>query len=154
MNISRKMMENTECILCQKPNCDLRCPNCGAFFCSDSHYSSHVYCINKTKRNSPNNIVPGDNKPGINADFESKNGEPRIANGSNDANEISICLPFKILNSKKFGRYFVATRDIRPLELILVDNPGVVGPATKTKPVCIVCLNPAKRGSRYMKLIM
>ena len=141
-------MENTDCFLCQKPNCDLKCPNCDIFFCSDSHYSSHIYHINDPNRSLPKDNVPGDNKPGMNRDFKNKDGENSLVNGSNRTKEISICLPYKVLNSKKFGRHFIATRDIKPLELILVDNPGVVGPATKTKPVCIVCLNPAKEGFR------
>ena len=41
---------------------------------------------------------------------------------------------------KEFGRFFVATRDISPLELVLIDQPAVVGPATKTKPICLECL--------------
>ena len=34
----------------------------------------------------------------------------------------------------------MATRDISPLELVLIDQPAVVGPATKTKPICLECL--------------
>ena len=34
----------------------------------------------------------------------------------------------------------MATRDISPLELVLIDHPAVVGPATKTKPICLECL--------------
>ena len=81
-------------------------------------------------------------------DIESTNEEHNGVNGMNDKDKKYVGLPYKIENSEKFGRYFVATRDIKPLELILVDEPGVVGPATKTKPVCIVCLNPAKRDFR------
>ena len=39
-------------------------------------------------------------------------------------------------------RYFVATRDIQPLELVVIDEPAVVGPATKTRPICLECLKP------------
>ena len=49
------------------------------------------------------------------------------------------CFPFKIEESEEFGRYFVATRDIQPLELVLIDKPAVVGPATKTRPICLEC---------------
>ena len=34
----------------------------------------------------------------------------------------------------------MATRDISPLELVLIDEPAVVGPATKTQPICLECL--------------
>ena len=50
------------------------------------------------------------------------------------------CYPFEIQESKDFGRFFVATRDISPLELVLIDQPAVVGPATKTQPICLECL--------------
>ena len=39
-------------------------------------------------------------------------------------------------------RYFVATRDIQPLELVEVDETAIVGPSTKTKPLCLECLKP------------
>ena len=41
-----------------------------------------------------------------------------------------------------FLRYFVATRDIQPLELVVVDEAAVIGPSTKTKPLCLECLKP------------
>jgi hypothetical protein len=50
------------------------------------------------------------------------------------------CYPFEVRESEEFGRFFVATRDISPLELVLIDQPAVVGPATKTKPICLECL--------------
>ena len=31
-------------------------------------------------------------------------------------------------------------RDIQPLELIVIDQPAVLGPASKTKPICLECL--------------
>ena len=49
------------------------------------------------------------------------------------------CFPFQIEESQEFGRHFVATRDIQPLELVLIDQPAVVGPATKTRPICLEC---------------
>ena len=49
-----------------------------------------------------------------------------------------------IYNFRKtiFLRYFVATRDIQPLELVVVDEAAVIGPSTKTKPLCLECLKP------------
>ena len=42
----------------------------------------------------------------------------------------------------KVGRYVVATRDILPMELILIDEPGVFGPNHDTRPACLECLLP------------
>ena len=122
-------MENRECFLCQKPNCDLKCPkpDCGIFYCSDSHYSSHIYRIKDTKKN----LVHDENN-----------------NDIIELDENTICLPYRVENSKAFGRHLIATRDIKALELIICDHPAAVGPATKTRPVCIVCLKPAKSGFR------
>ena len=125
-------MAHHDCFLCQKPNCITKCPrpNCGVYYCCDSHYSSHVVNINQ------------------NTLYHGNNGNRRSEKSNRDDLEDtvitdSLCLPFKVVNSDRFGRHFVATRDIKPLELILVDPPGVVGPSTKTKPVCIVCLCPS-----------
>ncbi len=52
----------------------------------------------------------------------------------------SRCRPFRIDVSETFGRHFVATRDISPLEEILNDRVAVFGPATKTVPVCLVSM--------------
>ncbi len=40
------------------------------------------------------------------------------------------------------GRYVVATRDIEPLELILVDTPAIYGPNHDSVPACMECLLP------------
>ena len=42
----------------------------------------------------------------------------------------------------KVGRYVIATRDIHPMELILMDNPAVFGPNHDTRPACMECLMP------------
>ena len=125
-------MAHHDCFLCQKPNCITKCPrpNCGVYYCCDSHYASHVVNLNQNTR------------------YDNNNGNRRSEKSNRDDLEDtvmpdSLCLPFKVVNSDRFGRHFVATRDIKPLELILVDPPGVVGPSTKTKPVCIVCLCPS-----------
>ena len=56
-----------------------------------------------------------------------------------------LFLPMQI-NLKPFffqvGRYVVATRDIEPLELIIKDKPGILGPNQKTAPACLECLQP------------
>ena len=126
-------MAHHDCFLCQKPNCITKCPkpNCDAYYCCDSHYSSHVVNLNQTTRNHGNN-------------GNSRSEKSNTGKSEDTVMTDSLCLPFKVVNSNRFGRHFVATRDIKPLELILVDPPGVVGPSTKTKPVCIVCLRPSK----------
>jgi len=120
-------MAQFDCFLCQKPNCTTKCskPNCDIYYCCDSHYSSHIVNLNQK-------LGYNDNSGNGEIKSEGTEGFP------------SLCLPYKIVNSDKFGRHFVATRDIKPLELILVDPPGAVGPATKTKPICVVCLSPSK----------
>lgn len=48
---------------------------------------------------------------------------------------------FEIVHSEQKGRYFIATRDIQPLEPILTDLPLVTGPPFKAEdPVCLECL--------------
>ena len=93
------------------------------------------------------------NKPQTISALMSTNADQHGMSNVNHSDDSFMCLPYRIEKSEKLGRYFVATRDIKPLELILVDQPGVVGPATKTKPVCIVCLNPAKSQFRSAERI-
>ncbi|XP_023321991.1 protein msta [Eurytemora carolleeae] len=50
------------------------------------------------------------------------------------------CFPFKVSEREGVGRFLVATRDIRPLELVLWDKAAVVGPGPETLPVCVQCL--------------
>ena len=50
------------------------------------------------------------------------------------------CLPFAAGTLPDKGRVLFATRDIQPLELILVDPGTVVGPNYKSEPVCLQCL--------------
>lgn len=51
----------------------------------------------------------------------------------------SYCYPFIVKTSSKVGRYVVASRDIAPCEVILRENPAVVGPYTPTTPLCLTC---------------
>ena len=52
----------------------------------------------------------------------------------------NLCLPFRVDKDDLRGRHFIATRDIAPLELILIDKPAISGPAPKSGPVCLECL--------------
>ena len=56
--------------------------------------------------------------------------------------ETMMCLPYKILHTKEKGRVVVATRDIKPLELIMSDDPFIIGPSRQQQIVCIECLAP------------
>jgi hypothetical protein len=40
------------------------------------------------------------------------------------------------------GRYIIATRDLKPGELILAETPLVMAPMAVTPPVCLVCYKP------------
>ena len=50
------------------------------------------------------------------------------------------CLPYRAGRLPGKGRVLFSTRDIRPLELILVDPGTVLGPNYKSEPVCLQCL--------------
>ena len=156
---------NTDCFLCQKPNCYLKCPKptCYIYFCCDAHYSAHIVQRRKIAANLVSTEILTDealkttksyqmeNVGGNTSDAEMIN-NPRIGEDSKDNNSVSkySCLPYRVSTDKKRGRHFIATRNIQPLELILVDAAGVVGPATKTTPVCLACLNPASKQVRFV----
>lgn len=53
-----------------------------------------------------------------------------------------VCLPFKIKFARARGRYAIATREIDATELIMRDEPLVVGPSRQQKIVCVECLRP------------
>ena len=59
------------------------------------------------------------------------------------------CAPFAIKDAgfRNGGRHFVAGRNIKASEVILVDEPAVVGPSTRTSPVCLECLNGDEEGT-------
>ena len=59
-----------------------------------------------------------------------------------------MSLPYIVCESKDFGRHFIATRDIKPLELILYDIPGVVIPTSQKTFGCIECLKEVKTDFR------
>ena len=141
-------MGNQDCFLCQKPDCTQKCPkeNCDIYFCSATHYAPHIFHLKSTIGNSGKaNIrhLPGENT-------ESDNTSSIIENEATDdglktkTQETSICLPYKVCKSEIFGRYFVATRDIEPLELILSDKPAVIIPTKQEYPGCIQCLRQVK----------
>ena len=48
----------------------------------------------------------------------------------------------------------VATRDIDPLELILVEEPAVVGPYSKTTNGCLQCFKKASQSQVSIHLVI
>ncbi|KAK8749838.1 hypothetical protein OTU49_015582 [Cherax quadricarinatus] len=52
------------------------------------------------------------------------------------------CRPWRIGCSSELGRFMVATRDIAAGELLLEDQPLLLGPKMITEPVCLGCYRP------------
>lgn len=58
------------------------------------------------------------------------------------------CSPMRVAHSDKLGRYYVATRNIKPGEIVLTELPLVIGPSQATPPVCVGCLQVKPRARR------
>ena len=61
------------------------------------------------------------------------------------------CFPYKSGRLPEKGRVLFATRDIKPLELVLIDPGTVVGPNYKSRPVCLQCLRVVETGFKCRK---
>ena len=61
------------------------------------------------------------------------------------------CFPYKSGRLPEKGRVLFATRDIKPLELVLIDPGTVVGPNYKSRPVCLQCLRVVETGFKCQK---
>lgn len=48
-------------------------------------------------------------------------------------------LKFQVCEDEKVGRHLVATRDIKPGDVVLKEAPLIWGPAQVTVPVCLGC---------------
>jgi len=55
----------------------------------------------------------------------------------------SQCCAYKVCSSPELGRFLVATRDLKPGEMIISETPLVIGPQATTVPVCLACYKPA-----------
>lgn len=53
------------------------------------------------------------------------------------------CRPWRVGASAELGRFMVATRDIAPGEMLILDPPLLMGPKMITEPVCLGCYRPA-----------
>ena len=49
----------------------------------------------------------------------------------------------QVCSSPELGRFLVATRDLKPGEMIISETPLVIGPQAVTIPVCLACYKPA-----------
>jgi hypothetical protein len=54
--------------------------------------------------------------------------------------------PLEVRRNSTVGRYIVASRAVKPLEMVLKDYPAVV--ATQSKPACLVCLRQTSRNAK------
>ena len=54
----------------------------------------------------------------------------------------------------EMGRYIVATRDLKPGELILTESPLVIGPMAVTVPICLGCYKNIDGKIKYVLLIL
>ncbi len=64
------------------------------------------------------------------------------------------CRPFKIVNSPEFGRHFIATRDILPLQEILLEKAAVIGPAAQAVQICLECLIPVELDGKNFEVYL
>jgi len=55
----------------------------------------------------------------------------------------SSCCAYKVCSSPSLGRYLVATRDLKPGEMVISETPLVIGPQAVTIPICLACYKPA-----------
>lgn len=55
----------------------------------------------------------------------------------------SSCCAYKVCTSPDLGRYLVATRDLKPGEMVISETPLVLGPQAVTIPLCLACYKPA-----------
>jgi len=55
------------------------------------------------------------------------------------------CRPLQLRQDSRVGRYLVASRNIKKGELLLVEEPLVVGPSREKKLVCVECLVPMSK---------
>lgn len=49
-------------------------------------------------------------------------------------------LPYELAENEELGRYMVATRDIKPFQIILEDESLAFGPSEFNPPCCLICL--------------
>jgi hypothetical protein len=58
------------------------------------------------------------------------------------------------VNSPEFGRHFIATRDILPLQEILLEKAAVIGPAAQAVQICLECLIPVELDGKNFEVYL
>ena len=113
-------LSNDLCFLCGCVT-NLRCPHCGEPVCGDTHYQYHrpPGASSSPLMSAACDLTPDDD---------------------------GQCQPYRLVTSDSRGRYLVATRPIRALDLVMTDAPVTIGPPAVTAPVCLECLAPLRPG--------
>ena len=57
----------------------------------------------------------------------------------NHRSRSGACYPFTVQYDYEMGRYLVSSRKIKPGEVIIQEDPLVLGPYTRSKPQCLNC---------------
>lgn len=57
--------------------------------------------------------------------------------------ESGDCLPFKIEYNQVYGKYCIATKDVKPFEIVLEDTATTWGTYDDSEPLCLSCLKVA-----------
>ena len=147
------------CFWCGKPSM-VTCQKCNeASYCSKEHLEKfHLYQDNttnkiikhvsssKTTTSSNNNEEDSSQSCNTNKNKgiqkSTLNGYHISSSSLSSPSRPQMCLPYKISFTNEKGRIVVATRDIKPLELIMSDEPFVIGPSRQQQIVCVECLVP------------
>ena len=119
--MSSKVKTKPSCFLCPELG-SIHCPNCDALYCSPQHgalHHSRNYCFPyKVKLFSINIFIV--------------------------LQKLQDGYTFQVSFMKGKGRILLATRDIKPLDLVLVDPGTVIGPNYRSRRVCLECLKLAE----------
>ena len=109
--------QNRLCFLCLKASTEI-CSSCSIPYCCQDHYQQHYdsnldYCF-------PFRVLQ---KPEVSHSY------------------FASFAFFKVFISK-VGRYVVATRDLEPLDLIMLDDPVLLGLNHDSLTACVECMRP------------
>ncbi|GAB0100694.1 SET domain-containing protein [Sergentomyia squamirostris] len=75
------------------------------------------------------------------------------SSSDSDKKNNNINLPYTIAFSATMGRYLVASRDLKPGDVIIQDQTLTIGPATDSGMVCLGCYTPTVQASRTPKCL-
>ena len=124
---SKSRERKGQCFLCERPS-STKCPTCGlVFYCSADHLLAHRH---------QNYCFPFRCKHFIRKFFLDMTGN--VQRGL----KFKVYRLFRVKWRSGKGRCLVATRDIKPMELIMIDAAIAHGPRNLTSPVCLECCAP------------